>query len=122
MSVVLLSADLMAVSRVEGAAAKAGKTVRAVTTAEQAVQACRAAGATMLVVDLAAPALDVACLVRDVKAAEEASPLVVVAFGPHVHTELLAAAHEAGCDEVVSRGQFFAHVDAILRRGSSVAR
>ena len=39
----------------------------------------------------------------------------VVAFGPHVHEERLAAAREAGCDVVVSRGKFFAELDAILK-------
>jgi len=42
----------------------------------------------------------------------------VVAFGPHVHEERLAAAREAGCDEVLSRGEFFARVNAIVQ-GSS---
>jgi hypothetical protein len=40
--------------------------------------------------------------------------LRVVAFGPHVHEERLAAARNAGCDEVVSRGEFFARLDAIV--------
>jgi hypothetical protein len=39
----------------------------------------------------------------------------IIAFGPHVHVERLAAARAAGCDEVVSRGQFFARLDAILQ-------
>jgi DNA-binding NarL/FixJ family response regulator len=30
----------------------------------------------------------------------------IVAYGPHVHEERLAAARAAGCDEVLSRGQF----------------
>lgn len=38
----------------------------------------------------------------------------IVAFGSHVHTRLLAAAREAGCDLVVSRGEFFARLDDYL--------
>jgi hypothetical protein len=33
-----------------------------------------------------------------------------------VHEGLLAAAQGAGCDEVLSRGQFFAQLDGIVRR------
>jgi hypothetical protein len=40
----------------------------------------------------------------------------VIAFGPHVHEERLQAARKAGCDEVVSRGQFFAQVEGMLAR------
>jgi DNA-binding NarL/FixJ family response regulator len=121
MSVVLFSADLMAVSRVEGAAAKAGASVSAVTTAAGAVEACRAASTAILVVDLSAPSLDIGSLIHEVKSAGGACARVV-AFGPHVHAERLAAAERAGCDEVVSRGQFFAQLDDILRRGARVAR
>lgn len=34
----------------------------------------------------------------------------VVAFGPHVHVESLQAAREAGCDQVLTRGQFHQQV------------
>jgi DNA-binding NarL/FixJ family response regulator len=121
MSIVLLSADLMVVSRVEGAGAKAGTSVRAVSTAAGAVEACRAASAAILVVDVGTPSLDIGSLVRDVKSTVGAAARVV-AFGPHVHAERLAAAEQAGCNEVVSRGQFFAQLDEILRRSAGVAR
>ena len=42
----------------------------------------------------------------------------IVAFGPHVHTATLAAAEEAGCDLVVSRGEFHARVDDYLRESA----
>jgi hypothetical protein len=38
----------------------------------------------------------------------------VVAFGPHVHETLLVAAEAAGCDLVLSRGQFFSRLDEIV--------
>ncbi len=39
----------------------------------------------------------------------------ILAFGPHVHARLLAAARDAGCDLVVSRGEFHARIDDYLR-------
>lgn len=113
MKAVLLSSDLMVVSRVAGAAAQAGVPVRAVSSAAQAVEVCEAEAATMLVIDLATPAVDIAGLVSQLKASHGES-LRFAAFGPHVHEDKLAAAREAGCDVVVSRGQFFAQVAAIL--------
>jgi len=115
MTIVLLSTDLMVVSRVEGAAAKSGQSHRAASNAIQAIDFCRAEPSGVLIVDLGMPTLDVNALVGELKAGAQAPPRIV-AFGPHVHEERLAAARQAGCDEVVSRGQFFAQLDAILRR------
>jgi hypothetical protein len=40
----------------------------------------------------------------------------VVAFGPHVETERLAAAREAGADEVLTRGAFTQQLPTLIRR------
>ena len=45
--------------------------------------------------------------------AEAAPPLV--AFGPHVHEDLLDAARQAGCAAVVTRGQFDRDAERILQ-------
>jgi hypothetical protein len=71
----------------------------------------------LVVLDLSIPEVDVSALVSTVR--KHADAAKVVAFGPHVHADKLDAARLAGCDEVVSRGQFFAQLDAILQRWSS---
>lgn len=38
-----------------------------------------------------------------------------VAYGPHVHTETLQAARDAGIPRVISRGQFSTNVSQIIR-------
>lgn len=114
MTAVLLSGDLMVVSRVEGAAKLAGATIQAVSNAPRAFAVCEAEAAQVLVIDLATAAIDLAALVSQLRASRGPS-LRIVAFGPHVHEDKLAAAREAGCDVVVSRGQFFSQVDTILR-------
>lgn len=113
MTVVLLSSDLTVLSRVEGAAARAGQSVRSASGESQAVDLCKAADANTLIVDLSTASLDVASLVDQLKA-REGSGMRVIAFGPHVHEQRLAAARDAGCDLVVSRGQFFSQLEAIL--------
>jgi hypothetical protein len=47
-------------------------------------------------------------------ASEQNSPLAILAYGPHVHEDRLAAARAAGCDAVVSRGQLDREADSLL--------
>jgi DNA-binding NarL/FixJ family response regulator len=105
---------LLVVSRVEGAARQAGAAVVTAATRELVVAECGRGGVSLVIVDLSLPSLDVASLVESIRGAGGPAKSIV-AFGPHVHESLLAAAREAGCDQVISRGQFFAQVDAILR-------
>lgn len=37
-----------------------------------------------------------------------------VAFGPHVQTQRLAAAEQAGCQQVLSRGQISSQIDRLM--------
>jgi len=78
------------------------------------IAACAESLPSLVLVDLTAPALDIAALVVEMKALDPRP--TIVAFGPHVHEALLAAARAAGCDQVASRGQFFAQLDGILRQ------
>jgi DNA-binding response OmpR family regulator len=115
MNVALLTNDLMVVSRVEGAVQRFGASVN-IASADAVPGSTFDAEATRLVlVDLSTPGLDVNSLVEQVKATGR-SGSKIVAFGPHVHASLLSAARDAGCDEVISRGEFFARLDAILSR------
>ena len=114
MTVVLLSGDLMVMSRVAGAAAQHRVDLQTASNSQQAVQSCIEHSARMLVLDLSTPSLNVAELVAAVKTDKDAAP-TIVAFGPHVHEERLAAARDAGCDRVVSRGQFFGQLDTLLQ-------
>ena len=90
-----------------------GGTVRAVSNAAQAMETIQAENASLLIVDLSVPALDVAALIEQLRL-RDATATRVIAFGPHVHEARLAAAREAGCDEVVSRGQFFSQLDTLV--------
>jgi CheY-like chemotaxis protein len=114
MTVVLLSSDLTVLSRVEGAATRLGQSVRSASGESQAVELCQGDDVNTLIVDVSMPSLDVASLLNQLKASE-GSGTRVVAFGPHVHEQRLAAAREAGCDLVVSRGQFFSQLETILK-------
>jgi len=114
MSIVLLSRDLMLVSRLSGVADQMQLESRTVGNAEGAVEACRANECQLLLVDLKLPGLDIAALVEQVRGAS-LSHVPIVACGPHVHEANLAAAREAGCDLVISRGQFDRQLGDILQ-------
>jgi CheY-like chemotaxis protein len=113
MDVVLLANDLMVVSRLQSAATQVGAHIHSAAGGNQALQLCENKNARLLVIDLATPGLELD-FVQQMKAGP-ARGTRVIAFGPHVHKERLAAARDAGCDLVLSRGQFFNEVEAILK-------
>jgi DNA-binding response OmpR family regulator len=112
MTVILVSADLTVVSRFQGAATQAGFATRVASSQAAAIE-CEADNVDLVVIDLGAPLSDIQAIVNHFKS--KTPPPRIVAFGPHVHEERLAAAREAGCDEVVSRGQFFGQMHSMLR-------
>jgi DNA-binding response OmpR family regulator len=113
MRTLLLSSDLMVVSRVQGAAEKAGSTVRVATGGTAAAKLFCQEPADLVIVDLATPLAEMETLVAHVKSAADAVPRIL-AFGPHVHEDRLATARAAGCDVVMSRGQFFSQIESLL--------
>ena len=116
MRAILLSTDLMVVSHVRGAAARTGATLDTASNADDAAAICQREQADLLLVDLATPVSALSVFVNRLKGDAAAAP-TIVAFGPHVHAERLEAARQAGCDTVISRGQFFAGIDGLLRSG-----
>ena len=112
MTIILFCDDLMTVSQVEVAAREAGLVFRDVSSADAVRQIAETSEATLVVLDLACPAADPAALVPQLKTLSSAPR--VIAFGPHVHAEKLAAAQAAGCDQVLSRGQFLSQLGSVL--------
>jgi DNA-binding NarL/FixJ family response regulator len=115
MTVLALVSDLMMQSQVSGAATRAGAVLEIATTADALLAKAAASGPRLLIVDLSHPGLDPRALFGSLKQLVPAES-VTLAFGPHVHAALLAEAAEAGCDTVISRGQFHAQMEAILKR------
>ncbi|QEG34059.1 hypothetical protein [Bythopirellula goksoeyrii] len=112
MSIVLLSRDLMLSSKLEGAARRVDQTLKVIGTDEAVLESV--ADCRVMVVDLEIPGLDIDELVQNLKA-RSPEGIQVIAYAPHVRTEKLAAAKEAGCDLVVSRGQIMSDAESILR-------
>jgi CheY-like chemotaxis protein len=101
----LLSDDLMFVSRISGTARDLGLAVKAARSTEALVRLARQQAPRCVIVDLSNPGLDLASLLGQL--GEIGAPMPrVVAYGSHVDAETLRRAREAGCDPVLPRSKF----------------
>jgi hypothetical protein len=110
--ILLVAADLMVGSRIVGLARGCGATV------EQRRDADATGGPfDLAIVDVQGLREEPAAAFARLRAcAPVERPLRIVAFGPHVATQLLEQAGTAGADEVVSRGELMGAFAAIIRR------
>jgi CheY-like chemotaxis protein len=69
----------------------------------------------LVIVDLTTPNLDIRDAVQRLRAASPA-PAAILAFAPHVQADRLRAAVQAGCDQVLTRGQFSREMSSWLAR------
>lgn len=110
-AVVFLTSDLMFSSQVLGAANRLGLKVQFVAGSDLAGKLsseCR-----LVLVDLSLPGLKLTEAIAAVRATAPAAQ--IVAYGPHVNEQALAAAEAAGADLVLSRGQFHKQYAELLR-------
>jgi DNA-binding NarL/FixJ family response regulator len=102
-AVLFLTSDLMFSSRLVSAARAHGVAISLV--ADQAALADKvAADCRLALIDLSLDRLNLPAAVRAIRTGAPAAQ--VVAYGPHVDEAALADAKEAGCDQVLTRGQF----------------
>ncbi len=113
MSAILLTADLACSSKAAGAAARAGAELVTAMSTSALLDKLSSRGAELVLLDLTAPGLNPAELVGQIKSSA-LPPRAIIAFGPHVHEAKLAAAAEAGCDQVLARGAFYAQLEQLL--------
>jgi DNA-binding response OmpR family regulator len=114
MRFILLSSDLMLMSAAQGAADRHGATVAVIGDGGAIAERCAVEPIQLIAIDLRLHGLDIENVVQQVRAT--APEAVILAGGPHVQRESLAAAAAAGCDEVVTRGQFEGRLDALVAR------
>ena len=114
MRVLFCSNDLVFPSQVSGMAREQSCDVTIVTTGEQLLQEVGQTQVTLVILDLKTPGVDPGHLVPRVRE-QSSQPISIVAFGPHVQSGRLAAARQAGCDEVLTQGQFHTRMAALLR-------
>ena len=102
MSAILYSTDLFFSSRITAAAESAGISMQVVADASALLGAVTSETSLALLDLTAGPVTEE--LVSGLR--EKAPGIRLTAFGPHVATNKLSAAASAGCDAVLTRGQF----------------
>ena len=116
MAILFLTTDLMFSSRVAGAAARLGMTLKTAATPTAIIELLAAAERESLVLlDLNSPGVDPRQLTPALCASQN-PPRAIIAYGPHVHEDRLAAATAAGCEVVLTRGQFNARMEETLAK------
>jgi DNA-binding response OmpR family regulator len=113
-TVAALAADLMFASRIRGAAAAVGVRVRIARRGSELLEWARAGEVHRVLVDLEIRSEDAVDLVRSLRR-EGGEALEIVAFGPHVAVDLLAAAREAGATRVMARSAFSRELPDLLK-------
>ena len=117
MSILLLTRDLMVNSEVSGVASRAGRSLQVVGDVAAALHHCERDHPQLVIVDLASPGIEIKPLVAALRNSSE-SLGAIVAFGPHVHTSLLADAQAAGCNQVLTRGSLGSGLAELLEADS----
>jgi DNA-binding NarL/FixJ family response regulator len=111
MQILFLSADLMMIAAAQGAADRRGVSLATRSCLDQVAETGVDAAA-LAFIDLRTPGLSIADAVPQIRRAHPRAK--IVACGPHVHRQSLKAAAEAGCDEVITRGEFERRFDGLL--------
>lgn len=109
-SVLIICSDLFFGTQLRAAAERSGAHVDVEMQPRKAVLRVQSGNYRHLVIDLEAPGLELGELI----AVLPDPPPQLIAFGPHVQEQRLAAAREAGCSRVVTRGQISANLPALL--------
>jgi CheY-like chemotaxis protein len=120
MPALLISSDLLVISKFQAAAMRQQIEAPTAASLDAGLSKWGEQAFDLVVLDLSLQGLDPAIAVKRLRALS-ASPRTIIAFGPHVHEERLAAARAAGCDRVLSRGQFDRSLDQILQGINSSA-
>ena len=110
----LISDDLLDISRIAATARATGLSLLTARTGAAALELAATSPPAGVVVDLHNPGLDLPGLLAGLRAVCPAMPRVV-AFGSHVDAERLRAARAAGCDRVMPRSQFVRDLEGGLK-------
>lgn len=114
MTGLLLSDDLIFTSRVTATARAHGLTVATAKTAGAVLKLAKQSPPTGVIVDLQNPGLDLPAFLAGLREACPSMPRVI-GYGSHVAADVLKAARQAGCDQVMPRSQFAAQLEDGLK-------
>lgn len=108
----VVSPDFIQATEIEDTAKLHGLTARTCSSSGDALAVLEQATARRVILDLQMPEFDPVVFMGGIQKLDPQPE--VIAFGPHVRPELLAAARTAGIERVLTRGQFFMNLVAVL--------
>jgi CheY-like chemotaxis protein len=114
--IVALVDDLMFRSRIQAAARGVGVDVRFVTTPDAAVRLIQDHAPALVLADLNAARIAPLQVVAELKADPALAATRIVGFVSHVDADTIAAARQAGVDEVLARSAFVLRLPELLAR------
>jgi CheY-like chemotaxis protein len=109
--------DLLFSSKIRAAGARAGATLVFARTPAEILQQARATAPRLVIFDLNSATSDPVATIRALKADPALARTRTIGFVSHVRTDVIAAAREAGADEVLARSAFAARLSEILSFG-----
>ena len=104
--------DLFFSTRIAGVAAQFGIPLKVVTSRQDLLDVLPQ-GPDKIILDLNCGSCDPVEIIREVRSLYPAVSLV--AFASHVQSERIEVARQAGCNQVVARSYFTAHLPEILK-------
>ena len=111
--------DLLFSSKIRATAKQAGVELTFARSPEEILQQARAARPALVIFDLNSGKTDPVATIAALKADPALTSIRTLGFASHVHTALIAAAKEAGADQVVPRSAFAGSLAEILRSAQS---
>jgi CheY-like chemotaxis protein len=114
--VLALVPDLMFATQIEDALERLGYLPAFAKGAEGLLARARSEGPVLILLDLAARAIDVPAVVQALKADPMTRGVPVIAFGPHLDEAARAAAQVAGADAVVANSKLAFDLPGLLAR------
>ncbi len=110
--------DLFFRSKVRTTAKHLGIDIQFAATGDDMLAQARELKPSLIIFDLNSQKMDAIATIAALKADVATSDLRAIGFASHVHTDLIAAARNAGADEVLPRSAFAGRLADILQAGA----
>ncbi len=111
--------DFLFRSKIRATAKHVNADVRFAQTLEEMLAQARELKPSLIIFDLNSQKMDAIATIAALKADAATSDLRAIGFASHVHTDLMAAARNAGADEVLPRSAFAGRLADILQAGAA---
>ena len=90
-----------------------GKPIEWLKRGTKVTEQVQASKPDVLLIDLASPQLDAVNAIREIKSGDNKS-VTVIGYVDHTRADVIEAARAAGCDQVLSKGEFARRLPELL--------